>query len=150
MVSVIARFHCILVTLHLELRKVMRACDFYYLLFLPLGPYFDTPLTNLGKLLFQQLQNIESILSINGILTNFSVLYFSELYWRRKGMNKLVYRHRENNLIPYAPIKLFCAYPPPLRQPWGQKKNVCDKKRTKHWKKLFKWFIRAGHGRKKW
>ena len=33
--------------------------------FPPPGPYLDTPLINLGKLLFQQLQNIESILQLN-------------------------------------------------------------------------------------
>ena len=56
------------------------------------------PLINFGKFLVQQLQNIQSILPIKGILTNFSV---PELYWRRKRMDKLRYRHREHNLIPY-------------------------------------------------
>ena len=43
----------------------------------PLGPYLDPPLINFGKFLFQQLQNIQSVLSIKAILTNVSV---PELY----------------------------------------------------------------------
>ena len=43
----------------------------------PTDLIWTPPLINLGKFLFQQLQNIQSILSIKTILTNFSV---PELY----------------------------------------------------------------------
>ena len=47
---------------------------------------------------FSNYKVFKSILSIRGILTTFGV---PELYWRRKGMNNLNFRHKEHNLIPY-------------------------------------------------
>ena len=51
-----------------------------------------------GNFCFSNYKIFKSILSIRGILTDFSV---PELYCRRKRTNKLKYRHKEHNLIPY-------------------------------------------------
>ena len=92
------------------LNKRPPPCLLIFRNFFQLRTLFGPPAYQFGKIFcFRNYKIFKSILSMRGILTNFSV---PELYWRRKLMNNLRFRHKEHKSYTLSLDIDFLIYPP--------------------------------------